>query len=681
MTENIKKIIARLTNTPRKKSLPLISPDLSTRERIKLLNDNWQIIIRNLDGQKNKPMICKGEAAWIVELAGEEQVHSEVLDHFKKQRKKIPFSTEELTKLFKKYEDFYLSNQNSSESTEASTVKNTVNLKMRPYRRYSGAKASMSRLTQVPDYLKITVPSQPLDQRITNALNSIANSEEYSEYSDTDKDLLPFATQLKKVSRKLNNMGLEYLNRLILHRSSIYKKIVTELVETKRELLEDPLGAAEAVVRKLQEVRDALTEEVVTSVLNDNKINLSNEERRLFNMDVAAINFPYSPNTVEPAILKILNSALEEGGLGEFVEEYIARNEIKQEKFTDDIKRRMVSYLLAVGVNIADDDKFTEGGYDEYFALAYTNATSNSESTMYGSPTAGGWDFSVDTFDEVVDQAIIRENILAAGFLDYAYELGEKAHIFQLMDILYLNWNRGILDLPQSEVTDTLERLWQDRERRNTPEERGMSYKKALGKGDVEVLDRMIVNDQFEDLWASLMEEIANYIRKSEDISVVGDGAAPVSRVPIYQATTELQYNLTEYGNGRTKTQAVQLRSLLATCFDVLDAPDIIDFYGFGTRRDRWTVIDRLHKEPPFESVPNLSALKTVAGKGNKIFQWIANFNEATVTDEEFETLIRSGEAWIIAQGSIPQDEDSQSEDDEGFDDFEDDEEFDDFED
>lgn len=151
-------------------------------------------------------------------------------------------------------------------------------------------------------------------------------------------------------------------------------------------------------------------------------------------------------------------------------------------------------------------------------------------------------------------------------------------------------------------------------------------------------------------------------------------------RIPIYQATKELQYNLTEYGNGRTKTQAAQLRSLLDTCFQVLDAPEIIDFYGFGTRRDRWTVIDRLHKEPPFESTPNLQALRTVAGKGNKVFQWIADFNEASVTDQEFETFLRAAEAWIISRSAAVVHEDDYSlEEEESFDDFEDD--FDDFED
>lgn len=679
MAEDIKKVVEQLTSAPKKEDLPDIAPNLSLEDRIKLLDDNWEIVIRYLKGQESKPMICKGEAAWVAELAGEDKVHTELLAHFKEKRKKIPFSTEGLAKLFKEYERFYLSNHNTPESTEVPTLDTKKQLReSRVYRRYSTANAfSATMLIQVPDYLRITVPSQSLDQRLKNALNFIAASKEYG---DTDTNFLSFATQLKKVTRKLNNMGLGYLDRLMLNRLPIYKKILTRLVK-KGELLKDPLGLAEAVVRELQNVRLALTKEIVDGVLSDNKIELDTREFELFVTDIVTIGFPYGPKTVEAAILKILNSALEEGGLGEFVKAYIERDEIKQEKFTDDIKRRMVSYLLATGVNITSESKFDNGGYDEYFAIAYNNATSTSESTMYGSPSAGGWDFSVDTFDEVVDQAIIEENILAAGFLDYAYELGEKAHIFQLMDVLYLNWNRGILDLPQSEVTNTLERLWQERERRNTPEERGMSYKKTLGKGDVEVLDRMIVNEQFEDLWAMLMEEAANYIRKSEEISVVGDGAAPISRVPIYQATKELQYNLTEYGNGRTKTQAAQLRSLLDTCFSILDAPEIIDFYGFGTRRDRWTVIDRLHKEPPFESVPNMSALKTVAGKGNKVFQWIANFNEATVSDEEFETLIRSAEAWIIAQSAIPQDEDSFSDDDEGFDDFEDDEEFDDFED
>lgn len=676
MAKNINDIVVRLKTfraKEKKPDLPDIEQGLNHDQRMALLTEAWPVICRGLSGTRKQEMICKAEAAWIAELAGYEQPDLELLSTFKEKKGDIPYSTAELTQLFDSYLDHFLANPNPSGSTEVPTLEKIT----RPYGRLSHIPALKFQLMEVPDYLRIIVPSQPLDLRISQGLDTMALSK-YGQVPQ-EPNLATHATHLKKVTTKLNNMGLAFLDRLLLARLPIYKKILATLITENSALLGDALGFADSVVRKLQEVKRALVEKIVLGVIEDNRIQLTGDEVQLLTDNVEAAGLPLAPKTVEAFVIKIHNASLREGGLSELVERYIDRDEIKKEKFTADIKRRMVSHLLANGVNITDHDKFDKGGYDEYFALAYNNALRSAEGTMYGSPAAGGWDFSVDTFDEVVDQAIIRENILAVGFLDYAYELGEKAHIFQLMDVLYLNWNSGILDLPQSEVTDILERLWQDRDRRDSPEERAMAYRKALGKGNAEVLERMIVNHQFEDLWASLMEEVANYIRKAEEISIIGEGAAPVSRIPIYQATKELQYNLTEYGNGRTKTQAAQLRSLLDTCFQVLDAPEIIDFYGFGSHRDRWTVIARLHKEPPFASTPNLQALRTVAGKGNKVFQWIADFNEASVTDQEFETFLRAAEAWIIARSSAVAEDDYSLEEEDSFDDFED--EFDDFED
>jgi hypothetical protein len=203
---------------------------------------------------------------------------------------------------------------------------------------------------------------------------------------------------------------------------------------------------------------------------------------------------------------------------------------------------------------------------------------------------------------------------------------------------------------------------------------------KALGKGSAEHMDRMVVNQDFSRLWDTLMEEAARYIQKREEAINYGD-SNPVSRTPIYQATKQLQYNLTEFGNGRTKSQARQLRNLLKACFEVLDSPEIADAYGTPSRKDRWSIIERLHRNPPFEAIPNVATIRTAAMDGNRVFQWIANFNEGAVTETEFDTFIRAAEAWIIAK-SADQEEMSEEGDDLdeelGDDEFAD-EEFDDF--
>jgi len=42
-----------------------------------------------------------------------------------------------------------------------------------------------------------------------------------------------------------------------------------------------------------------------------------------------------------------------------------------------------------------------------------------------------------------------------------------------------------------------------------------------------------------------------------------------------------------------------------------------------------------------------------MAVEGNKVFQWISRFDQATVTDDEFVAFKDAAESWILAQGAV----------------------------
>jgi len=84
----------------------------------------------------------------------------------------------------------------------------------------------------------------------------------------------------------------------------------------------------------------------------------------------------------------------------------------------------------------------------------------------------------------------------------------------------------------------------------------------------------------------------------------------------------------------------------------ILEDPQIEDYFGAGRRKTLWTVIERGSKEW-FQESPSIAAIRDMAVEGNKVFQWISRFDQATVTDDEFVTFKDAAESWILAQGAV----------------------------
>ena len=386
-----------------------------------------------------------------------------------------------------------------------------------------------------------------------------------------------------------------------------------------------------------------------------------------------------APGGLEPAVLKIIDQLNDQADLPALIQMYVDRSEIDAERFTPDVRMAMVDYLLDRGALVVDPVKAEGGEYDELFALAYENAAlriSGRDDPIDATHQPGGgaagapWDFRVDLFEEVEQQGVVRDNILAAGAIDYIYELGERLGIFRLVDALVLNWASGQIDVVDGNVVSRLYRYWKLRDQRLSSEERGMVYRRVLNKGGTDVLERMVVNEEFPNLWHNLMAEVADHIDKREKVANGTSDSSPVSRSRIYQATRDLQYNLTEYCTGMAHIQARELYAQLQECVDLLRDDDILAYFGGNRRKSLWTVIEQLSKQE-FGSSPNIAAIRSLAGDGNVIFQFIGDFAEGGVRQEDFARFLDSAEAYILNYSTVggdleaaEDDEDEEEEDD-----------------
>jgi len=388
----------------------------------------------------------------------------------------------------------------------------------------------------------------------------------------------------------------------------------------------------------------------------------------------------FLPGALEASVIEMINTVNEQGQLPALLQVYIDSAEIDQSRFTPVIKRTMIEYLIDRGIQINDIDKLRNGGYDEHFALAYDYAITvasgkddplDAARRKDGGRGLGQWDFQVDDFTEVEEQGVVETNILAAGALDYIYELGERLNVFKLVDALVLGWAAGSIDVVEGPAASRLYRYWKLREERASEQERGMVYRRVLNKGQTEVLSRMVVNEPFSGLWHSLMAEVAEYIDKTERIDNGYGESSPVSRSRIYQATRELQYNLTEYCTGMAHVQAREFYAQLQECFEILKDPEIMAYFCGNRRKSLWTVIERLSKEE-LGVAPNIAAHRSLAVDGNRIFQWVAAFNEPSIRQEDFVDFLQAAEAYIlnfstVSNGNMAwpdQDEEEEFEDD-----------------
>lgn len=369
-----------------------------------------------------------------------------------------------------------------------------------------------------------------------------------------------------------------------------------------------------------------------------------------------------TPGGLEPAVLKIIDQLNEQAQLPVFIDIYIDRSDIKKTRFTDEVRAAMVEYLLERGAEFESIEAAENGDYDELCALAYENAVTRKAGRddpidalhQPGGGMAGatGWDFSVGLFEEVEQQGVVRDNILAAGAIDYIFELGEHMGVFRLVDALVLNWASGSIDVVEGDVVSRMYRYWKLRDQRPSAEERGMVYRRVLSKGDTEVLERMVVNEEFPNLWHNLMAEVADYIDKTEKVTTATTESSPVSRARIYQATRDLQYNLTEYCTGMAHIQARELYAQLQECVELLRDPEILAYFGGNRRKSLWTVIEQLSKQE-FGASPHIAALRSLAVDGNTIFRFVADFTEGRVRQEEFNRFLQAAEAYILNYSTV----------------------------
>ena len=537
----------------------------------------------------------------------------------------------------------------------------------------------MATISSLDPILAISAPSVTLDDYATQALKEVELYYETTFYKDKFSHDQTAASSVDDAKRKiieqsltgvvsqvtdnLNDASLDDVVQLLLSSTNIYAGVIY-LAYREDSIDEDSMY--NAVLRYVQE--DPQTRfygQMFGLVCRDKHITFIDKDDnkwKILDDLIEESGLPIASGEVEDAVEEILDTINERGLLSYYLDDFIDRQKdiIDSTHFTDTIKKKMLDRLVELDVKI---DEVIYGAnneyYDKYFILVYDEAqtgTSDSEDPIdliYASKDfTNTWDFSVNRFESIETEGITKNNILAAGALDYIYCVGEVMRVFDVANALVLRWASGLLDIPDGETASALYRFHKRRSERSTPEERAMLYKRVLNKGNGQVLSRMAVNTEFTTLWEQLLTEVMQYIHKTERKAYWSSWQdSGVSNSRIYQVTEDLQYNLSDYMTGMAHLQVTEDYNHLQEAIEIVNSEDVRSYYG-GKRQSLWNTIERIAKEE-FGQAPNTDTIKTLAVDGNKIFEWIANFKASSVKSSQFEQLLSSVQAWVLARETL----------------------------
>lgn len=513
-------------------------------------------------------------------------------------------------------------------------------------------------LNLIANEFKVNSPRITPDKHSRIALEKIRESK-LKDYLEQRQTLIKkgYSATIDSVSKKINKSGTHSTLKYLLSDEATYVSILSEVI--LKEEITDLQGIYSRVKAKASEIKANFFSMVIEHIMDDNNIT-----RNAVSTDallIATLKKNPSINATEVTVISLIEQLGDLGLIPDLVNSFFERPnaEVDSSKATEQVRQAMANYLKGVGLKVtARDISSNSDKFDEALFYAYAQAIKSIESgedpisNLYANTYDSEWDYSVDTFESIEEQGVDKENILAAAALFYIKVLGDDLGIFRIADAIILAWTQGRLDIPQGDTSSRLYRYYKLRDERTTQEERGMFYKQVLNIGDAEMLDNMVSNEEFSQLWEVLMEEVVRYIEKYES----ADSPDYISKTPVFQSLKDIQYNLTTRTSGMVKVMTREMYAHLQSAIEILKEQTVVDQLGYGYQKSMWKVVERV-SQSEFDFIPNVSALRRAAIEGNKLLRWIAEFDEGAVTEEVFAEFLHTAENFIISQSQLSDNE------------------------
>ncbi|MEG5173069.1 hypothetical protein [Microcoleus sp. B3-D7] len=417
--------------------------------------------------------------------------------------------------------------------------------------------------------LKLNKPFEDIDQIAVEALNKTEKEIEAEHPNSRDfinkhRGLTSDAIQVVDLLNR--SIALESINRFLLSRDAIYVAIIQ--LAKEEDNVADVASLRTSVLNKVaNRPRRKFLAYLAADIFKKKlicitQINTESKQKQLRDL-LLTENIPISIKEGEliPSFMKLFEGFLREGDIPFYVDDYLNQYDISNSASARRrIRQEMIEELIELNAfNEESIKQHLPTVYNEAKKLTKPSHTNNDPvKSVLGGGRSSKLNLSVNRFDEAEHeyQEIVKENIKAAGMLDYIYYFDRYFHAFDVANLLIMKWAGGTLNIPEGETAGKLYGFHKLRDNRNSPEERAMLYKRVLNKGEGQVLQNMVVNEAFPIYWEQLMSEMLQYIQKSESKSHLDSlNNNGISRTRLYQLTRNLQQNLTEHMTGMAHLQ------------------------------------------------------------------------------------------------------------------------------
>ena len=359
-----------------------------------------------------------------------------------------------------------------------------------------------------------------------------------------------------------------------------------------------------------------------------------------------------------PEIIKLFSDANEgTQAANQPINDYLQKINAPADK-REELRKHMITFLSELNLPLGADFSNVKDFFSHAYLYAARQVYKEDTSTGNGSNVVGEMNrnLSAIPLTGLSTAGVVPQNILSAGALYYIYELGSRLGMFRMTDMLVLMWAQGRLDLEGgSEAGALLYEYYKQRDSRLSYEERRMVYRQALNLGNADLLNHMVPNEAFTVLWQQLLAEGMDYIKETEREEALNSLVSPAG---IFQVTQDLQRNLSDHMGGKLREDTLELYAQLQECVRILSHREIVQRLAGASHNNMWGVIDNLSRQE-FGITPNISASRTVAVEGHKIFQWIADYrgnsNQGQIDTENLELgrLLSAIEAYVVAEAQL----------------------------
>jgi hypothetical protein len=242
---------------------------------------------------------------------------------------------------------------------------------------------------------------------------------------------------------------------------------------------------------------------------------------------------------------------------------------------------------------------------------------------------------------------VIAENVRAAGALEAAWLIGERARLFDVVDAIVSAWMSGRLSIGSGPAADQLSHFARPAPLRLTDAERAQLYRRALGIGTAALPPGVAANATFPQRWGALLSAASACHEAATPETPAG---GPLALAALYTATEHLQANLTTHLQDLVPF-AAQVSRQLQEALAIASCAAIAGQYGAAP--GVWRVIEAV-AEAELGARPPVASYRALASAARRIFEWLASFDRQAVQQPALQALLAAADSWLTALGSDP---------------------------